>query len=309
MRDGDAGDLRRAGRSTCAVDSATRRPAPSAAPSPSSRTSARQRAGHRRGRGRRSVQVVVDEDDEPAPGTAGWVAVRPRADAAVRRRRARNCWTPVAADGMTVRAVAAAARRPTARRRRTCELPFEVPPGTRSVSVSLLALRPPARLLDLGLLGRGRLARLVRRRAAAFHGRPLRRRRPATCLVSWSPASGRSCSGCTGCPVEGVPVTVHRSLDDPSAPLDPEPPGPPVPERPPRRVVARRCRADLAGRRLPCPHRCTPTARCRWPGWPLSAWRRGWTSSPSPTTTRSATTLRCRRRVRRTGSPCCPARR
>ena len=74
-------------------------------------------------------------------------------------------------------------------------------------------------------------------------------------------------------------------------------PAPPVGDgRPPRRRPCRRWTACAGWPVTSTPTPCTPTARTPSPSSPRSRLAAGWTSSPSPTTTRSATTPSCRGR-------------
>ncbi|SDU62851.1 CehA/McbA family metallohydrolase [Jiangella alkaliphila] len=115
------------------------------------------------------------------------------------------------------------------------EVPFEVPAGTRSVSVSL-SYSGAGAVIDLGCLGvdgwRGWSGGARRRFTVTASAAT-----PGYVAGPLEPGEWSVVLGLYRVPGEGVPVTLSLSLDDPSAPLDPEPPGPPVPERPPRRSL------------------------------------------------------------------------
>ncbi|WP_053205624.1 PHP domain-containing protein [Jiangella muralis] len=115
-------------------------------------------------------------------------------------------------------------------------VPFEVPAGTSSVHVEL-SYSGEGAVIDLGCSG-----------AAGWRGWSGGARRrftvtpdaatPGYLAGELEPGEWSVVLGLYRVPSSGVPVTVSVVLDDPSAPLDPEPAGPPVPSaRPPRRAL------------------------------------------------------------------------
>lgn len=116
-------------------------------------------------------------------------------------------------------------------------VPFEVPDGTWSVHVSLSYDGSGGAVVDLGCSG-----------AAEWRGWSGGARRRFTVTSSAAtpgyaagepePGEWSVVLGLYRVPDGGVPVTVSVVLDDPAAPLDPEPSGPPpVTARPPRRSL------------------------------------------------------------------------
>ncbi|MBB5791726.1 CehA/McbA family metallohydrolase [Jiangella mangrovi] len=118
-------------------------------------------------------------------------------------------------------------------------VPFEVPEGTSSVHVVLS--------VDGGSDGGGAVIDLGCAGAAGWRGWSGGARQRFTVTADAAtpgyvpgplePGEWSVVLGLYRVPPGGVPVTVSVTLDDPSAPLDPEPVGPPVVPGPPRRVL------------------------------------------------------------------------
>ncbi|WP_051426244.1 CehA/McbA family metallohydrolase [Jiangella gansuensis] len=115
------------------------------------------------------------------------------------------------------------------------ELPFEVRPGTSSVHVTL-QYDSAAGVIDMGCVGPGGWRGWSGGARSRFTITP-DAATPGYLPGEPEPGVWAVVLGLHRVPAARLSVSVTVTLDDPAAPLDPEPAPPPVPQRPPRRAL------------------------------------------------------------------------